>query len=92
MNNTSSVRCAHFHAHPNDDYKQAQIQSWVSSKSLIMVTTRVIRCGYNYSFVRIFIHHGSFKSFIDLHKKFSQLVYNGKLGVSKVVFSVHSWA
>ncbi len=45
-----------FHAHLDDDAKKAQLQPWLSGEARVMVATRVIGCGYNYSSVRLVIH------------------------------------
>jgi len=50
-----------------------------------MVATGVIGCGYNYPYVRLVIHCGSFKSFPTFHQEFGRLVWDGKLGISQVV-------
>jgi hypothetical protein len=53
-----------------------------------MVATRVIGCGYNYPFVKLIIHHGSFKSFVVMHQESSQLAHDDQLGINKVISSM----
>jgi hypothetical protein len=50
-----------------------------------MVATGVIRCGYNYPYVRLVIHYGPFKSFPTFHQEFGRLAWDGKLGISRVI-------
>jgi superfamily II DNA helicase RecQ len=59
-NNVACVRTAHFHAHLDEDAKEAQLQSWFSGEARVMVAIEVIGYGYNYPFVRLVIHRGFF--------------------------------
>jgi len=52
-----------------------------------MLATRVIRCGYNYPYVKLVIHYGSFKSFLTFRQEFGRLAWDGKLGISRVIIN-----
>jgi len=68
-NNVACIRIAHLHAHLDEDAKKAQLRSWLLSETRIMGANGVIECGYNYPFVRLVIHRGSFQSFATLHQE-----------------------
>jgi hypothetical protein len=55
-----------------------------------MVAIRVIRCGYNYSSMRLVIHHGAFRSFATLHHQLGRLACDGQLSISRVIYSKKS--
>jgi superfamily II DNA helicase RecQ len=59
----------HLHAHLKEDIKKGQLQSSLSGEARVSVATKVIGCGYNYPFVRLVIHRGSFRSFAALHQE-----------------------
>lgn len=62
--------------------KELQLESWISSQVPIMVTIRIIGCGYKYPSVKSLLHHRLFRSFVALHQKFSQLACDGKHGIN----------
>jgi superfamily II DNA helicase RecQ len=68
------------------------LESWLLGKVRVMVATGVIGCGYNYPYVKLVIHRGSFKSFVALHQKLGQLAYDSQLGISRMIFSMKSRA
>jgi superfamily II DNA helicase RecQ len=55
-----------------------------------MVAIKVIGCGYNYPFVRLVIHRGSFRSFVALHQESGRLARDSQLGINRVIFSTKS--
>jgi hypothetical protein len=57
-----------------------------------MVAIGVIGCGYNYPFVKLVIHHGSFKPFVVLHQESSGLACDSQFSISKMISSVKSRA
>jgi hypothetical protein len=57
-----------------------------------MVGTKVIGCGYNYPFVRLVIHHGSFRSFVVLHQKSNRLACDSWLGINPMNYNTKSKA
>jgi len=75
------------HAHLDEDAKKAQLQSWLSGETRVMVATGVIGCGYNYPFVGLVIHHGSFRSFVALHQELGRLARDGRPGINRVISS-----
>ncbi len=66
-NNVACIKFVYLHAHLDEDTKNMQLQSWLSSEARVMVGIGVIRCGYNYPSIRLVIHYGSFRSFFALH-------------------------
>jgi superfamily II DNA helicase RecQ len=57
-----------------------------------MVATGVIGCGYNYPFVKLVIHCGSFRSFTALHQESGRFAHDGRLSMNKVISSLKSRA
>jgi len=91
-NNVVGVRTAHLHAHLDEDAKQVQLWSWLSGEARVMVATGVIGCEYNYPYVRLVIHRGSFRSFAALHQESGRLARDGRPGISRVISSAKSRA
>jgi superfamily II DNA helicase RecQ len=56
----------------------------------MLVAIKVIGCGYNYPFVRLVIHRGSFRSFVALHQESGRLARDSQLGINRVIFSTKS--
>jgi len=91
-NNVACVKTVHLHAHLEKDAKKAQLQSWLSGETRVLVATGVIGCGYNYPSVRLVIHRGSFRSFAALHQESGRFAHDDRPGTSRVISSKKSRA
>jgi superfamily II DNA helicase RecQ len=84
-NNVAYVRTLHLHAHLDEDIKKVQLWSWLLGEMRVMVAIGVIGCGYNYPYVRLTIHRGSFRSFAILHQELGRLACEDQHGISRVI-------